>query len=491
MKKKAFTLIELIAVLVILAILALIVTPLVMNIIRKARVSADKRRVDAYGRSVELAIANYLLDTGTFPTDLSSLTIEYTGKEVVCNVMQMKENGGIYLSECSVNGKEVKDSRTEDGWYHYGTRDLTNEEYVDMYGDALRRSSIAYYEEHENPVEDYRTLEIDYEGKDISCDVTVNYNGTIYMTNCKVAGGSVADETTEDGYYHYGEIVSQPAVQTLLSKANPVTITNYTDGNTSELYTFEHPATAQTPALTDYRYIGATPKNYVYFNDDELWRIIGVFTVEDETGNREQRIKIVRNEKLVDKRKWHYENKTNWSSAKINEYLNTEYYNSLLKSEKNMIAEVKYYLGGVDSESGSAEFYYSSERGVKVKSGNSINWIGRVALLYPSDYIYIYALGVENKCFDNAGKCNNYNGGHPDYGWLYKYMNSWTLISHSTTATICKIDSSGCIQCTGSSTIPYLPSENLYYIFPTLYLSADVKYDSGDGSEQNPYRLKL
>ena len=58
MKKKAFTLIELIAVLVILAILALIVTPLVMNIIRKARVSADKRSIDAYGRSVELAIAN-------------------------------------------------------------------------------------------------------------------------------------------------------------------------------------------------------------------------------------------------------------------------------------------------------------------------------------------------------------------------------------------------------------------------------------------------
>ena len=53
MKKKAFTLIELIAVLVILAILALIVTPLVMNIIRKARISADKRSVDAYGRSVD------------------------------------------------------------------------------------------------------------------------------------------------------------------------------------------------------------------------------------------------------------------------------------------------------------------------------------------------------------------------------------------------------------------------------------------------------
>ena len=58
MKKKAFTLIELIAVLVILAILALIVTPLVMSIIKKARISADKRSIDAYGRNVDYAYGN-------------------------------------------------------------------------------------------------------------------------------------------------------------------------------------------------------------------------------------------------------------------------------------------------------------------------------------------------------------------------------------------------------------------------------------------------
>ena len=45
-KEKGFTLIELIAVLVIMAIIALIVTPLAMSIIRKARVSADKRSID-------------------------------------------------------------------------------------------------------------------------------------------------------------------------------------------------------------------------------------------------------------------------------------------------------------------------------------------------------------------------------------------------------------------------------------------------------------
>lgn len=70
MKKKGFTLIELIAVLVILAILALIVTPLVMNIIKKARISADKRSIDTYGRSIELAVASYLLDNGSFPTSI-------------------------------------------------------------------------------------------------------------------------------------------------------------------------------------------------------------------------------------------------------------------------------------------------------------------------------------------------------------------------------------------------------------------------------------
>ena len=97
-KRKAFTLIELIAVLVIMAIIALIATPLVMNIIRKARISADKRSIDAYGRSIELAIAGYLMDTGDFPTSISELTIEYTGEEVVCTTTNLNSDSSIDLS---------------------------------------------------------------------------------------------------------------------------------------------------------------------------------------------------------------------------------------------------------------------------------------------------------------------------------------------------------------------------------------------------------
>ena len=94
-RKNGFTLIELIGVLVIMAILALIVTPLVMNIIRRARMSADKRSVDAYGRSAELAIASYLLDNGKFPTSIDQLTIEYSGDTVECETTQINPNSSI------------------------------------------------------------------------------------------------------------------------------------------------------------------------------------------------------------------------------------------------------------------------------------------------------------------------------------------------------------------------------------------------------------
>ena len=200
--KKAFTLIELIAVLIILSIIVLIAVPIVLIIKNKVKLNAYKRSIDAYGRSIEYAIANSLIDKGTLPTDLSTLKIEYTGYEVNCNIMQIKENGGVYLSECTVNGKEIKDKKTEDGWYHYNERDLTNE-YVDMYGDALKKASLAYYNTNGSPVEDYTTLTIDYKGKPVTCEVTVNYDGTIYMTKCKVNSVDVTSDT-EDGYYHYG-----------------------------------------------------------------------------------------------------------------------------------------------------------------------------------------------------------------------------------------------------------------------------------------------
>ena len=139
MKKKAFTLIELIAVLVILAILALIVTPLVMNIIRKARISADKRSIDAYGRSIELAIATYLLDEGKFPTSIDELTIEYSGDRVVCETSQLNSDSSVYLAGCTVAGRDVD--------YTYGKEETAPAPTYTAYsvGDHVSYNGVTYY----------------------------------------------------------------------------------------------------------------------------------------------------------------------------------------------------------------------------------------------------------------------------------------------------------------------------------------------------------
>ena len=137
---KGFTLIELIAVLVIMAIIALIVTPLVMSIIRKARISADKRSVDAYGRSIELAIAGYLMDTGSFPTSIEQLTIEYSGDEVVCSTTNLNSDSSVYLAGCAVAGRSV------DG-YTYGNEETVPTPTGTAYkvGDEVTYNNVDYY----------------------------------------------------------------------------------------------------------------------------------------------------------------------------------------------------------------------------------------------------------------------------------------------------------------------------------------------------------
>ena len=137
-KKKGFTLIELIAVLVIMAILALIVVPLVLNIIRKARTAADKRSIDAYGRSVELAIAGYLMDNGTFPTSIGQLTIEYSGDEVVCSTAQFNSDSSVYLAECTVGGRTVSG-------YTYGKEESSPANQAYSIGDEVSYNNVDYY----------------------------------------------------------------------------------------------------------------------------------------------------------------------------------------------------------------------------------------------------------------------------------------------------------------------------------------------------------
>ena len=150
------------------------------------------------------------------------------------------------------------------------------------------------------------------------------------------------------------------------------TITDLLPNNPDELYEDEH---------GDIRYYGATPNNYVSFNN-ELWRIIGVI---------DGKIKIIRNES-IENMQWNSTRNNNWNNASLKSYLNGEYYNGINETYKKMISEETYYLGGSTSSNYStltASGYYNAERdSSQIYSGNPTSTTQYIGLMYPSDYGY-------------------------------------------------------------------------------------------------------
>ena len=265
----------------------------------------------------------------------------------------------------------------------------------------------------------------------------------------------------------------------------------------SGLYTITHEADSTlqigaTESVTEYRYRGANPKNYVTFNN-EVWRIIGIFPVDDGTGKIENRIKIVRNESIGNKY-WDTNGtygSNNWARpADLNTYLNETYYNSINNLSQNMIANSKYYLGGNKSASSNTTIQmYQYERKISGSNYFSINnptsWVGKLALMYASDYGYA-SDNCETKLLyelnDDTSKdiraCNQTN-------WLYNIKTYEWLLPHFVGDSRAFF-----VGSTGYIYINYIKS-NQMAVRPALYLKSNVQIMDGDGTSSNPYVLAL
>lgn len=293
-------------------------------------------------------------------------------------------------------------------------------------------------------------------------------------------------------------------VEYLKSKANDETIQDYLAGNTKEMYVFNHDATDQVDANKDYRYIGPNPNNYIYFNctDEndtstcETWRIIGIFEVEDENGNKEERIKIA-HDTTIGKIPFdvNNNNNNNFAESTIKDYLNNgEYYNSIGEKYKNMIATTKYYLGGTNLYNINADDYYSIERNSTNGYGS---WVGNIGLLYPSDFAYIYGHGVEscNDLIECTKAESNWMVNNSDFYYDSTYGNDSTfilvtrLITPLANYSVYYIQSGGAISggYNGPGQYGVLSFEN--FIKPTLYLKNNIYINSGEGTLENPYKL--
>ena len=234
------------------------------------------------------------------------------------------------------------------------------------------------------------------------------------------------------------------------------------------------------------RYIGADPNNYVRFNN-ELWRIIGVFNnIDNGSGAKETRIKLIKATFYRGISSWDNNFANDWLNASSQKGLNGVYLDSIESTSKSMISDAVWNLGGTaaftSSSNGLASHWYNYERGTAVYSGNATTWTGKIALMYPSDYGF--AVGGENRdiCLNTELYSWNKSGFCIDNDWLFNKQ--WTLASSSVSSNVAYyIETSGNVLT--SST------DRFYSVFPALYLNADVKIVSGDGSESNPFVLSL
>ena len=260
------------------------------------------------------------------------------------------------------------------------------------------------------------------------------------------------------------------------------------------------------------RYIGANPNNYVYFNCSdysnqsdstcEKWRIIGVFkNMTKEDGTKEDLVKIIRND-FIERIAWDTNNYVNdWSTATLQTTLNGEYYNGTyatgaLKNDstRNAIESVVWNLGGSSAEDDvTASMFYERERGTTVYSGRPTTWIGKIGLMYPSDYGYATSGGSTTdrttclaKELDNW-KSYKWDGASDCYSNDYLFNSSF----HQLTLTPDSSDYSYVFGVLARGFVGYDGYGVPYVVRPAAFLKSNITISSGDGSSTTPYNLKL
>ena len=288
------------------------------------------------------------------------------------------------------------------------------------------------------------------------------------------------------------------------------------------------------------RYIGKDPNNYVSF-DGDIWRIIGTMKdVDDGTGNKEDRVKLIRASSIGSYSWDTSESSVNngwgvneWSGADLMKLLNPGYesetvggslywnnqsgkcYNSnnngttscnftstgIKDKLKTLISDVVWNTGASTTSSQIASKFYTEERGTRngkiCSSGTYCNdkverattWTGKVGLMYPSDYGYATSGGSTTDratCLNtvlyswdgsSVSDCKNND-------WLLLSSTQWTISprANSSDATSAFLVFSGGRVNNGSAA-------HYYAVLPVVYLTSNVGVQSGDGSRGNPFIL--
>lgn len=361
----------------------------------------------------------------------------------------------------------------------------------------------------------------DLTGVEQTCTSGDGYDGGTYNLTLTIqtVQSSVYKTVWNTNYDIGTPIIIPTGVQYLTDNAINNQDASYNSVTKGNMFTFSHAATDQTEAVTDYRYIGDKPNNYIKFNCDnnglncEIWRIVGIFPVErpDPEDNTqtitENRIKIVRNSSFSENLYWDSNKVNDWTNASLNTYLNGDYYNrtgdaetfGLTASARSMIDDAVFYLGATSIDEnthyGSAEDIYTWERG-NILCGScgsdttKLSDTNKIGLLYPSDAYMIYGKGVENTCYNDPKNCTINNSAEPTISWLYNSNIKEGSFKIDKTLLLSPLSSLNDILYMYE--YGYLNSYGQQWpttVRPTLYLKSDIYIVGGNGRIENPYQV--
>ena len=288
---------------------------------------------------------------------------------------------------------------------------------------------------------------------------------------------------------------------------------------------------SEIPAVTDYRYYGPSPNNYICLDmeggstcpDKHLYRIIGSIYEEKENTNR---IKVIKATPLTDgttsKFSWDYKVNNGsgsydniWATITSGNYSNSltsgsqlmkllnsgawwngtsgSYYNNnttatsinftnykLSDKAKSYITTSRYYLGGYNNNPPITNEMYGYERGtLRYNTDRPLFWEGIVGLMYPSDYGY----AAGNTCVTGT-KLYDYYGGCMNKDWLYiSNTYQWLMPPYSGNSYFAfYVNSSGYVN------YGYYVS-NASSARPVFYLTSSASISDGEGTLNNPYIL--
>ncbi len=290
------------------------------------------------------------------------------------------------------------------------------------------------------------------------------------------------------------------------------------NGTSSPVMTFRIEK-SETVAINDtgYRFEGSNPNNYVMFNN-ELWRIIGVFSTEYDSNNggtantTDNLVKIIRDDS-IGALVWDKSNTNDWPNSSLYHLLNEQYYDwetnksnvsdncyqsgsdlpgqcdysiiGIKDGYRSMIANAKWYLGG-GGKSGYTTYtpgsIYIYERDANaIYTGRSASTLGYIGLMYESDYLYgvLASNCVRTTAHDSYNRANC-----AGKDWLYGKGHERTVSPVSSTSNnVWNLNNVGIV---GS----YSVIEG-HGVRPVLYLSSSVYKVSGTGTIIDPYIIGM